>query len=185
MFIIKLKARKFSIPLIVLCIFIGLDAQTKNERLIEKKQRLQELLGLGPDGSLKEEAFEILSQNLGSLGIEAMSRGASRVVFVEKNWRVFKVLRKNIELFKKHQCDLFLSDAVHFLTLHKNLYFDIIFADPPYTDVSLQSIKEKVKKNLKPGGIFCMEMKKEPIDESNIRVKHYGSTQIVFWRTAA
>ena len=70
MFIIKLKARKFSIPLIVLCIFIGLDAQTKNERLIEKKQRLQELLGLEPDGSLKEEAFEILSQNLGSLGIE-------------------------------------------------------------------------------------------------------------------
>ena len=70
MFIIKLKARKFSIPLIVLCIFIGLDAQTKNERLIEKKQRLQELLGLEPDGSLKEEAFEILSQNLESLGIE-------------------------------------------------------------------------------------------------------------------
>ena len=70
MFIIKLKARKFSIPLIVLCIFIGLDAQTKNERLIEKKQRLQELLGLEPDGSLKEEAFEILSKNLESLGIE-------------------------------------------------------------------------------------------------------------------
>ena len=70
MFIIKLKARKFSIPLIVLCIFIGLDAQTKNERLIEKKQRLQELLGLEPDGSLKEDAFEILSQNLESLGIE-------------------------------------------------------------------------------------------------------------------
>ena len=70
MFIIKLKARKFSIPLVVLCIFIGLDAQTKNERLIEKKQRLQELLGLEPDGSLKEEAFEILSQNLESLGIE-------------------------------------------------------------------------------------------------------------------
>ena len=70
MFIIKLKARKFSIPLIVLFLFIGLDAQTNNERLIEKKQRLQELLGLEPDGPLNEETYEILSQNLESLGIE-------------------------------------------------------------------------------------------------------------------
>jgi len=30
-----------------------------------------------------------------------------------------------------------------------------------------------------------MEMKKESIDESNVRVKHYGSTQVVFWKSAA
>ena len=126
-----------------------------------------------------------LYAGVGTLGIEAMSRGANRVVFVEKNRRVFKVLKKNIELFETDQCDLFLNDALYFLKRSKNLYFDIIFADPPYTEVSFQSIKEKVERNLKPGGIFCMEMKKEPIDESNIRVKHYGSTQIVFWRAAA
>ena len=66
----KLKARELSIPLIVLFLFIGLDAQTNNERLIEKKQRLQELLGLEPDGPLNEETYEILAQNLESLGIE-------------------------------------------------------------------------------------------------------------------
>ena len=147
-------------------------------------------------GKVKKSVFQILEPfdkmkvldlyaGVGSLGIEAMSRGASRVVFVEKNWRVFKVLRKNIELFKKHQCDLFLSDAVQFLTLHKNLYFDIIFADPPYDEVSFHSLKGKVKNTLKPGGIFCMEMKKETIDEPNIRIKHYGNTQVVFWNTIA
>ena len=126
-----------------------------------------------------------LYAGVGTLGIEAMSRGASRVVFVEKNRRVFEVLRKNIELFESDQCDLFLTDALQFLNRAKNQYFDIIFADPPYTKVSFHKIKEKVKNTLKPGGILCMEMKKEPIDEPNIRVKHYGNTQMVFWRSAA
>jgi hypothetical protein len=52
-------------------------------------------------------------------------------------------------------------------------------------EVGFHSIKEKVERKLKSGGIFCMEMKKEPIDEQNVRIKHYGNTQIVFWRSAA
>ena len=133
------------------------------------------------------DGMEVLDlyAGVGTLGIEAMSRGATRVVFVENNCRVFKVLKKNIELFEPDQCDLFLTDALQFLTRAKNQYFDIIIADPPYNDVSFHSMKEKVKNTLKPGGIFCMEMKKEPIDEPNIRVKYYGSTQMVFWRAAA
>ena len=133
------------------------------------------------------DGMEVLDlyAGVGTLGIEAISRGAFRTVFVEKNRRVFKVLKKNIDLFKPKQCDLFLTDALQFLTWAKNQYFDIIIADPPYTEVSFHSMKEKVKNTLKPGGIFCMEMKKEPIDEPNTRVKHYGSTQVVFWKSAA
>ena len=133
------------------------------------------------------DGMEVLDlyAGVGTLGIEAMSRGATRVVFVENNRRVFKVLKKNIELFEPDQCDLFLTDALQFLTRAKNQYFDIIFADPPYTEVGFHSIKEKVKRKLKSGGIFCMEMIKEPIDEQNVRIKHYGSTQMVFWRNAA
>ena len=126
-----------------------------------------------------------LYAGIGTLGIEAMSRGASRAVFVEKNRRVFKVLKKNLELIDAEKCDLFLSDALQFVTCLKNQYFDIIFADPPYAEVKYESIKEKVEKILKPGGIFCMEMKKGPIDTPCVRVKHYGNTQVVFWNTAA
>jgi len=74
---------------------------------------------------------------------------------------------------------------LQFITQSKNKYFDVIFADPPYMEVGFHSIKEKVERKLKSGGIFCMEMKKEPIDEQNVRIKHYGSTQMVFWRSAA
>ena len=133
------------------------------------------------------DGMEVLDlyAGVGTLGIEAMSRGASRAVFVEKNRRVFKVLKKNLELFDSEKCDLFLSDTLQFIDQIKNQYFDIIIADPPYSEVSYDSLKTKVEKILKPGGIFCMEMKKEPIDVPDVRVKHYGSTQVVFWRAAA
>ena len=126
-----------------------------------------------------------LYAGVGTLGIEAISRGASRVVFVENNRRVFKILQKNLKLLVEDNWDIFLTDSMQFLNRVKNQYFDIIFADPPYTEVSFYSIKNKIHNMLKPDGIFCMEMKKEPIDEENVRVKHYGSTQVVFWRAAA
>ena len=133
------------------------------------------------------DSLEVLDlyAGVGTLGIEAISRGASRVVFVENNRRVFKVLQKNLELLADDNWDIFLTDSMQFLDRAKTQYFDIIFADPPYTEVSFHSIKNKINNILKPEGIFCMEMKKEPIDEENVRVKYYGSTQVVFWRVAA
>ena len=94
-------------------------------------------------------------------------------------------LEKNSTLFNKENIRLHLSDADHFISRTDRESFDIIFADPPYNITDFQQLKEKVQNCLKPDGIFCMEMKKEPIDEENVRVKHYGSTQVVFWRAAA
>ena len=130
------------------------------------------------------DGMEVLDlyAGVGTLGIEAMSRGASRADFVEKNRRIFKVLKKNIDLFDSEKCDLFLYDALQFINQIKNQSYDIIFADPPYAEVSFHIIKSKVEKILRPGGIFCMEMKKEQIKLPDVRVKHYGSTQVVFWR---
>ena len=125
-----------------------------------------------------------LYAGVGTLGIEAVSRGASKVVFVEKNQRVFQVLKKNIKLFELEKCELFLTDVVHFLSRFNNQCFDIIFADPPYTEDNFTYLKEKVKTILKPGGIFCMEMKTKPIKEPNIRVKQYGNSQVVIWSPA-
>jgi 16S rRNA G966 N2-methylase RsmD len=106
-------------------------------------------------------------------------------VFVEKNRRVFKVLKKNIDLFEPENSKLILMDVKKYLVQVKNQQFDIILADPPYSEVSFASVKDRAEHFLKPGGIFCMEMKKEAIDETNVRVKHYGSTQVVFWKSAA
>ena len=133
------------------------------------------------------DGLEVLDlyAGVGTLGIEAMSRGASRVVFVEKNRRVFKVLKKNIDLFEPENSKLILMDVKKYLVQVKNQQFDIILADPPYSEVSFASVKDRAEHFLKPSGIICMEMKKEAIDETNVRLKNYGSTQVVFWKSAA
>ena len=73
------------------------------------------------------DGLEVLDlyAGVGTLGIEAMSRGASRVVFVEKNRRVFKVLQKNIELFESENSKLILMDVQKYLVQVKNQQFDI------------------------------------------------------------
>ena len=60
------------------------------------------------------DGLEVLDlyAGVGTLGIEAISRGASRVVFVEKNRRVFKVLQKNLQLLEENNWDLFLTDSM-------------------------------------------------------------------------
>jgi 16S rRNA (guanine966-N2)-methyltransferase len=126
-----------------------------------------------------------LYAGVGTLGIEAISRGASHVVFVEKSRRVVKILKKNLDSFESDNYNIFLADALQYATRLNTPTFDIIFADPPYAEVQYKKIQEKVEGILKPGGVFCMEMKKEDIDIPNVRVKHYGSTQVVFWKSVA
>ena len=121
----------------------------------------------------------------GTLGFEALSRGATRAVFVEKDHRVYKILEKNTTLFPNEKIILYLSDAMHFISRNHSERFDIIFADPPYVMTNFHNLKEKVLNFLKPDGIFCMEMKKQVIDESPERVKYYGNTQVVFWKATA
>ncbi len=126
-----------------------------------------------------------LFAGVGTLGLEALSRGASSVVFVEKNRRAVNVLEKNCTLFTDTKKEVFSADALHFLARYRDRKFDIIFADPPYQDADYPKIKERILPHLKPGGIFCMEMKKTAIEEEGVRIKHYGSTQVVFWRAEA
>ena len=133
------------------------------------------------------DGLEILDlyAGVGTLGFEALSRGANRAVFVEKDRRVYKILEKNTALFPNEKMKLHLSDVVQFISRTHSEQFDIIFADPPYTMTNFQNLKEKVQSCLKPDGIFCMEMKKQDIDESPDRIKYYGNTQVVFWKAAA
>ena len=124
-----------------------------------------------------------LYAGVGTLGIEALSRGAEKVVFVENNRRVFKALEKNAGFFKGEKIKLHLTDVELFLTRNMENY-DIIFADPPYAKVNYSDLKIKVADKLIRGGIFCMEMKRETLNDENIRIKNYGSTQVVFWQRA-
>ena len=83
----------------------------------------------------------------GAIGLEALSRGAKTVDFVEKNAAVSTQLKTNLELLK-NEAKVTQSDALSFLEKHlAEQSYDIIFLDPPYRqgllDKSLKLLNSK------------------------------------------
>ena len=92
---------------------------------------------------VRETLFNWLGQDLsgascldlfagsGALGFEAASRGASRVVMVERDRAVYASLVANRDALSARQVELVRSDALEFLRDESRLY-DVIFLDPPF-----------------------------------------------------
>lgn len=95
-----------------------------------------------PD-AVREKLFNWLGQDLhgldcldlfagsGALGFEAASRGARRVVMIEKNRTVLRALQNNISALAANNIGLVRGDGVTFLRENKDR-FDVVFLDPPY-----------------------------------------------------
>ena len=80
----------------------------------------------------------------GALGIEALSRGAERTDFVEKNPRLCALIKENLE-----HTGLSAQGAVFCMTANKALSilkekYDILLLDPPYADPSVTTTTEKL-----------------------------------------
>lgn len=69
----------------------------------------------------------------GSLGIECLSRGASEVHFVEKNFSIYKNLLQNIDsLGISEKCVAHEMEVIKFVDSFSEMNFDLILADPPF-----------------------------------------------------
>ncbi len=93
---------------------------------------------------VRETLFNWLGQDLdgwhcldpfagsGALGFEAASRGAARVVMIEKSARVLAALHENLQLLHTPKgVEIIRGDALQYLASAKSK-FDLIFLDPPY-----------------------------------------------------
>jgi 16S rRNA (guanine966-N2)-methyltransferase len=82
-------------------------------------------------GVLEGAAVADLYAGSGSLGIEAISRGADRCVFVERDRSALHALRANVEaLGIADRCSIHVTDVLAWVPSMRNV--DIAFADPPY-----------------------------------------------------
>jgi 16S rRNA (guanine966-N2)-methyltransferase len=132
----------------------------------------------------------------GALGIEALSRGAAFVLFVEEDLQAIETIEKNLGKTKlkgriRHQ-DVFdfLRQPIEAET------FQIIFADPPYEKTKHgRNFTEKLLANealqrlLAPGGVFILEKRQgEPLPAMSswriLRQKTYGATEVLFLAVA-
>lgn len=81
----------------------------------------------------------------GALGFEAASRGASRVVLVERDARAAANLREQARQLGAEQVEIVHADVLHWLE-GGDEPFDIVFLDPPYTDSDLGAVCERLER---------------------------------------
>lgn len=95
----------------------------------------------------------------GSLGLEALSRGAASVTFVEQATTSLDVLWLNIRALKVDTAsEVVRSDVFRFLKGNVRAY-DVVFCDPPYKLDTIATLPEVIGRSaaLKPGGWMVME----------------------------
>ncbi|AHM56753.1 putative rRNA methyltransferase YlbH [Peptoclostridium acidaminophilum DSM 3953] len=113
--------------------------------------KLKSLEGLSTRPTLdrvKESIFNILNSDIdiygsrvldlfagsGALGIEALSRGASRCVFVDKDAASIKIVKENLEKTRLvEKADVYMLEAGAAVSRLRGEKFDIVFLDPPYS----------------------------------------------------
>lgn len=96
----------------------------------------------------------------GSLGLEALSRGAATVHFVEKDFHVSKILKENIALLGAGEfCYVYRLDAIKFSRLAQHDKYDLILADPPFFKDDVHKVAANIieRQYVKSGGMMLIE----------------------------
>ena len=129
-----------------------------------------------------------LYSGIGSFGLEALSRGAKKVTFVEKDQSITKILKKNLFLLSLESRALVFDTKVeNFLDTKNKEKYDIFFFDPPFADNSffknLDNIKKKKIFNSKHIIIIHRDKKTKEKFENYLNViisRNYGRSKIIF-----
>ena len=175
-------------------------------RVISGKYKGKKLIGFDMDGTrptmdrVKESLFASIQNKLknsvvldlfagsGSLGIEALSNGASECYFIDNNIELINIIKNNTKDIKEN-IHIMKSDYKNALELFKNsnIKFDIIFLDPPYKlELINNSIDLILKYNLlNEAGIIVCEYENEKISNDNLIIlkdKKYGNKKITVYK---
>jgi 16S rRNA (guanine966-N2)-methyltransferase len=173
----ELKGRKLvTVP--------GLETRPTADRV---RESIFNILGAGVRGALVLDLFA----GTGAMGIEALSRGAESVVFVDNNKTAMMALTKNIKI-----CALESRANIIKWNILKNLNviggfpaaFNLVFVDPPYNKDMIQLTLSNLDKSrcLENGARVAIEHSpREPIsvEDQNFKIsdqRRYGKTLVSF-----
>ncbi len=130
----------------------------------------------------------------GSLGFEALSRGARHVCFVESASYAAKVIEKNAELLEiaKERYSIRLSSAGKVLGQRAVNPYDIVFIDPPYKINALGQTINALLKNVwvLEGAIINAEVEEKLRFDAEkahenlalLADRTYGQTRVILWQ---
>ena len=119
----------------------------------------------------------------GALGIEALSRGAEKVVFVDKEPVAISTIKDNLaSLGVPNSRSQVIKSAADKLDLSNS--FDLILADPPYDKYNPEE-NIKLASFLKPQGILVLSHPNDPLEIDGLRIlktNKYAKAHITFYQ---
>ena len=125
----------------------------------------------------------------GALGLEALSRGASAVTFVERHAATLAVAHRNAAALGVESAGRFVrADALAWLGRPASTPFDVVFADPPYALAELPGLPDRVRPHLAPDGLFVLEHDARhafDADPHLIWTRAYGRTVVSIFAAGA
>jgi len=140
-----------------------------------------------------ESSFMDLFAGTGGIGIEALSRGASKAVFIDQDRRAVNAIIQNLKLAGLEKSAIVMERDVDgaLSELQKNQStFNIVFIDPPYEKgLEVPAIEKILECNLlSHGGLVIVESSKRTLLPAAInrlqlvRQERYGDTLVSFYR---
>lgn len=148
----------------------------------------------------KEAVFSILHNEVpqarvldlfagsGQMGIEALSRGAAHVVFVDKSPAARDVIRENLKLTGfAVSATVLMADFAGYLSTNREK-FDIAFLDPPYGKGYAAAALEALAEHMQDGGVILCECERtEEVPQSAggftaVRSYKYGKIKMTQYR---
>ncbi len=143
-------------------------------------------------GSVEGLSFLDLYAGTGSVGIEALSRGASRVVFVDNSSAGIGMIGRNIEKLRLgDRAEVVRSDVFRYLKRRNATeLFDVIFIDPPYDAALFAGTMELLGVSGAAGAdtVIVGQHGGKPDAEEiggfrHIDLRRYGSSWVSIWRS--
>ena len=148
----------------------------------------------------KENLFNVLNNQIdfeslqvldlfagtGSIGFEFASRGAKKIISIEKDFHSVKFIKKTIADLRFENIEVKCADVFKIIQKTVDKY-DLIFADPPYDMKYIETIPDLIFENslLAEGGLFILEHSQDYDFSSHSHLKElrkYGSVHFSVFR---
>ncbi|AOH54174.1 16S rRNA (guanine(966)-N(2))-methyltransferase RsmD [Peribacillus muralis] len=110
------------------------------------KESIFNMIGPYFEGGLVLDLFA----GSGGLGIEALSRGMDKAIFVDRDYKANQTVKTNLELCKfSDRAEVYKNDSERALKalVKREMAFELIFLDPPYKKQKLMEIVEEIHKH--------------------------------------
>lgn len=155
------------------------------------KESIFNMIGPYYDGGIALDLFG----GSGGLGIEALSRGMGKVIFVDKDKKAITTIYQNLETcrLEKERAEVYRNDAERALKalIKRKIPFDLILLDPPYKNQKLEYLISLIDHHglLKEDGIIMAEHGiEEELPEKigtfvRTRYEDYGITSVSIYKT--